>query len=376
MIGSGRTAARAEPLALAIVGCGAVVESLYRRSLKRLEAQGILRVAALVDPDPARTAALGRHFKRARAFAALTQALAESSIDLTIVASPPSLHAEHVISALAAGTHVLCEKPMASRTKDAEDMVAAAQGAGRVVAVGMTRRMYPCLADAQRLLASGTLGEELRFTYREGRIYDWPVSTPAAFRRATAGGGVLTDLGSHVLDFLAALFGVPGVIAYADDGQADGVETNCRIELSFPHSAGSVQLSWNQPLQNGLHIVGSRGELVLDPGRIGALRWRQLGGPWTYQESTAGWPSGLEVAGPSGTPRTHDECIQFQVVRVLRAIVLGEPPPVTAEDALAVIRAIDACYRCATPLRLPWLTAAEQAALDARHWRRERWAAA
>jgi hypothetical protein len=68
--------------------------------------------------------------------------------------------------------------------------------------------------------------------------------------------------------------------------------------------------------------------------------------------------------------------VYYQVVQVLRAIVHGETVPVTGEDGLAVVKAIEACYRLATPLRLPWLTESEQARADTRHWRRQQCAVA
>jgi predicted dehydrogenase len=363
-------------LDLVVVGCGAVVEGVYRSALKRLESRGIARVAALVDPNPARTSALKRHFRSADTYATGAEAFARMTPDLTIVASPPGLHAEHVVEALGVGSHVLCEKPMAVSVADAERMVAAARVAHRVLAVGMARRMYPCLAEARALLAGGALGDDLRFVYREGNVYDWPISTDTAFRRATAGGGVLTDLGSHVIDFLAALFGTPTATAYADDGHADGVESNCRIDLAFPGGRGEAQLSWSQPLVTGLHVIGSAGELtMMQPGRLDLVRWRRHGEPWDTRVSTSTWPDDLRPGGRRGTPRTHYDCMYHQLVQVLRAVIHGEPVPVDGEQALTVVRAIDACYRQATPLRLPWLTAAEQAQTDARHWRRDRWAA-
>jgi predicted dehydrogenase len=360
-------------LELMVVGCGAVVEGLYRSALKRLESRGIARVTALVDPNPSRTAALKRHFQSANTYNTLAEALARVRPDLTIVASPPGLHAAHAVEALGGGCHVLCEKPMAVSVTDAERIVAAARLARRVLAVGMTRRMYPCLAEARALLAAGALGDDLRFFYREGHVYDWPVSTDAAFRRATAGGGVLTDIGSHVLDFLAALFGAPTAAAYADDGQVDGVESNCRIELGFAAARGEVQLSWSQPLVTGLHVTGSAGELTLHPGELDLVRWRRHGGPWEIRVSGATWPGDLRPGGRRGTPLSNYDCIYYQLVQVLRAVTSGEPVPVDGEQALAVVRAIDACYRQATPLRLPWLTAAEQLQANARHWRRDRW---
>ena len=60
----------------------------------------------------------------------------------------------------------------------------------------------------------------------------------------------------------------------------------------------------------------------------------------------------------------------YQLVQVLRAVVHGEPVPVTGEDGLAIVQTIDACYRQATPLRLSWLTEAEQARADTLHWSR------
>jgi predicted dehydrogenase len=363
-------------LDIAVIGCGAAAEGLYLNALRKLESRGLARVTALVDPNPLRTAALGRSFRSARAFADPVDAFASKAPDLTIVASPPGLHARHTLDALAAGVHVLCEKPMAIGLSEAERMVAAASLARRVLAIGMTRRMYPCLVEAQALIAQGAIGDRPRFVYREGHVYEWPVGSDAAFRRATAGGGVLMDIGSHVLDFLSALFGAPATTTYADDAHADGVETNCRLEVMCPHASGEVQLSWNQPLVTGLRICGSAGELVLDPERIDSIRFRRHDGAWETRVSTATWPADLDQQGRRGTPQTHRDCVYYQLVQVMRAVVHGEDVPVSGEEGLAVIRAIDSCYERATSLRLPWLDAAEQSQADAHHWRGRRCAAA
>jgi predicted dehydrogenase len=354
-----------------VVGCGAVVDQYYRGALARLERRGLARVVALVDPDAGRAAGLGRHFPAAQAFSAPADAFARTEPQLTIIASPPSVHAEHAVAAFTAGSHVLCEKPMAADVGDAERMVAAARAARRVLAVGMTRRMFPYLAEMRALLAAGAFGDGVRFVYREGGLYGWPVSTDFAFRRATAGGGVLIDKGTHVLDFLVALFGEPAPLAYADDGHGAGVETNCRIRLAFSAATGTVQLSWSQPLVNGLHIAGSAGELTLHPWRLDAVRWRRNGGAWETRVSAATWPRDLRPHGRRGKPWTYEECVYYQLVQVLRSIVHGASPPVTGEEGLAVVKAIAACYRLATPLRLPWLTEAEQGQADSRHWRQQ-----
>jgi predicted dehydrogenase len=357
---------------LVVVGCGTVFDQYYQSALKKLESRGIARVVALVDPNPSRTATFAKYFPSAHTFVTPAEAFARTTPDLTIVASPPSWHAEHVLAAFGAGSHVLCEKPMAASIDDAERMVAAARAARRVLAVGMTRRMFPCLAEARALLAAGALGDHLSFVYREGGVYGWPVSTDFPFRRATAGGGVLIDKGTHVLDFLAALFGRPNAVAYADDAHTDGVETNCQIRVAFPGASGKVQLSWSQPLVNGLRITGSVGELRLHSWRLDAVQWRRNGGAWETRVSTVTWPCDLRQEGQRGTPRTYNDCVYYQLVQSLRAVVYGEPVPVAGEDGLAVMQAIDACYQQATSLRLSWLTEAEQAQAETRHWSRQR----
>jgi predicted dehydrogenase len=365
-----------EPTPVAIIGCGAAIAGLHAGPLRKLESRGVARVVALVDPDRSRTAALGRHFRSARPFATVAEAFSATAPALTIVASPPALHAEHAVAALARGSHVLCEKPMAIRAADAERMAAAAADARRLLAIGMTRRMATGLLEARALVAAGALGEGVRFVYRDGAVYDWPVSTSAPFSRATAGGGVLIDLGSHAIDYLSALFGTPSVTAYADDGQGEGVETNCVIELAFPGASGFAQLSWNQPLATGLHIVGATAELRLQPYQPDSLFWRPRGGRWQVRQNQATLARDLEPRPERGVPRTYYEAIYYQLVQVLRAVLYGEPVPVDGEQGLTAVRAMDECYRMATPLRLPWFAAAEQALADGRHWDRQRWLAA
>ena len=365
-----------EPTRIAIIGCGAAIAGLHAAALRKLESRGTARVVALVDPDRSRTAALGRSFRRARPFTTVAEAFSATAPELTIVATPPALHAEHAVAALAAGSHVLCEKPMAIRAADAERMLAAAASARRFLAIGMTRRMATGLLEARALVVSGSLGDNLRFAYRDGAVYDWPVSTSAPFSRTTAGGGVLIDLGSHAIDYLSALFGPPSVIAYADDGQGEGVETNCVVELDFPAASGFAQLSWNQPLVTGLDIVGEKAELRLHPFRPDSLLWRPRGGRWQARETRATLARDVEPRPERGAPRTYYEAIYYQLVQVLRAVRYGEPVPVDGEQGLTAVRAMDACYLQATPLRLPWLTAAEQSRADDRHWSRTRWLAA
>ena len=358
-------------LNVAIIGCGAVVEDLHVPPLLKLARRGALRVTALVDSQPARIERLRREFPGARGHGSSAEAYAAGPIQLTLITSPPGLHVAHGLAAFAAGSHVFTEKPMVTTGTDADRLTAAAAQASRVLAVGLPRRYFPHVAEVAALVASGELGGNLTFTYREGGPYLWPVASEAPFRRATSGGGVLMDKGVHALDTLDQLFGAAELVRCEDDSLRGGVESNTRVELRYPEcgARGTLQLSWDQPLNNGLWLRGARGEVWLGLDDIGVYRRRVAGGAWREVRATAAWPANLSAQPERATPDDYYDCVFLQWVGVLRAIQFGEAPAVDGLKATRVIRAIESAYQQAEPLDLPWLTAPERAALKANHWR-------
>jgi predicted dehydrogenase len=355
-------------LKVAIVGCGAVVDELHVLPLRRITRHGVLQVTALIDRAPARAETLRRYFRDARVFGSIEEAGLAGALDLTLITSPPGLHAEHALAAFSLGSHVLCEKPLTILSSEAERMVAAAARAQRLLAVGMTRRFYPNFAEIAGLLARGELGDGVQFVCREGGLYGWPIATDAAFRREVSGGGVLMDKGVHVLDSLCWLFGEPHVVRCRDDAQQGGVEANSIVELEFPNARGMMQLSWDQPLANGLHIKGPEGEIRVEPNEIIEYQRRPPGGTWRRVRSEAKWPA--EVMGPKlGQPKSYYDCFDFQLTSVIRALLHGEPLTVDGSRAAQVLRALDHAYAVARPLPCPWLGEREQAAQAAGHWR-------
>lgn len=358
---------------IVVIGCGAVLEHLHRRALQQLARPLGLRVSGLVDPNPLRLGQGKNWFPAAESFPDAEACFGKlNDILLTIVTSPPPLHAAHVGSAFAHGSHVLCEKPLAGSVADAEGIVAAAKRSGKVLALGMTRRFYPCLVEVRRRILAGALGTRLTFVYREGGVYGWPVASAAPFLRATSGGGVLLDKGVHALDSLGFLFGPGEVIANADDGPIESVEANTVTELQFEKAAGTMQLSWDMNLSNGLHIRGSEGEYWIPIGPLDLLFSRgSTGEDWRREKVRVEWPLDLEPRnGKRGCPIDYNDCFDFQLVQALRAIQLDEAPAATGEEGLATIRLIAAAYDMATPLNKPWLAVDEDAWCRDHHWRR------
>ena len=163
-----------------VIGCGAVVENAHRGALNLLERRGFLEVVGVVDPNANRLAQAKGWFPRAQGFQSLAECYANlKEVELALITSPPPLHREQAVMAFQNGSHVFCEKPVASSLQGAKEMVATAQEHKKVLAVGMPRRFYPCLVEARRMIMAGDLGFSVRFTYREGGVYKWPITSAA-----------------------------------------------------------------------------------------------------------------------------------------------------------------------------------------------------
>jgi predicted dehydrogenase len=352
-----------------LIGAGAVVEELYCSQLRRIEKSGAMRVVGVVDPNQSRARRIAAAFERARYYPDCDAAFEGGSYDLAIITSPPGLHADHARAAFEWGCHVLCEKPMTTTAADANRMNAAAKKAGRVFGVAFPRRFYATFADVARLVASGDLGDELRFTYREGGTYGWPAVTDAAFRREKSGGGALLDKGVHMLDQLSWIFGEPVLERAFDDSLVGGVETNSRLELAFPRARGVMHVSWEYPLNNGLRIWGSSGEVMLDLDDIRTYRRKTREG-WMRVPATTDWPADMvQSGGKRVRPSNYLICFELQLIAMLRCIAYGESFPVTGAQAAGVQATMEKAYERAEPMGCPWLSVAEQVAARTKHWK-------
>ncbi len=359
------------PIPVLVVGCGAAFENLYLKPLGRLEKDGAIRVAGMVEASPERRAWAAGRFRGATVSDDLGVALAAVRPALTLVISPPRFHAAQACAAMAAGSHVLCEKPLADTPAAGAEIVRAAQASGRLVGVEMARRFHPNSAAVRDWIQSGKLGRVLDYEYREGSIYSWPVVSEAAFRREVAGGGVLQDKGVHVLDLLGWIFGPAELAGAEDDAWSGGVEANSCLRLRHDDVAGFLQLSWDQELNNGFWVRGTTGELFMPIGPVGFFLIRKPGEPWRRIEAVVSWPTGARMKEPRRTnPKTAYAGIEMQIIHMVRAVLHGEPVPVPPEDALRTLTLIHDAYRTAQPLGQPWLSAEEQGRQGQHHWNR------
>jgi predicted dehydrogenase len=133
-----------------------------------------------------------------------------SDIDLVDICTPGDTHAEIALAALAAGKHVLCEKPLANTVEQAEAMVAAASAArGLQAMVGFTYRRTPAVALARDLVADGTIGavRQVRSQYLQDWLADEDVPLTWRLDKEKAGSGALGDIGAHIIDAIEFVSG-------------------------------------------------------------------------------------------------------------------------------------------------------------------------
>src|SRR5699024_2543660 len=136
----------------------------------------------------------------------------DPAIDVVDICTPGDTHYEIAMAALAAGKHVLCEKPLANSVEQSEAMVAAARKAranGARSICGFSYRRTPALAYARQLVAEGAVGEirQIRAHYLQDWLSDADAPMTWRLDRNQAGSGALGDIGAHIIDLTQWLTG-------------------------------------------------------------------------------------------------------------------------------------------------------------------------
>jgi predicted dehydrogenase len=314
---------------LGVIGCGAVTEYFHLPALAALPEPGELW---LVDPE----------LERARSLATRVGARAAAShdgleLDAAIVAVPNHLHAEIATGLLERGVHVLCEKPLARSADEGRAVVAAAGNA--VLAVGNFRRQFRSTRLVHDLLARNLCGAPVSFEAVEGFVYAWGTATGYSIDRERAGGGVLLDLGSHVLDQLRLWLGGLELRSYRDDSH-DGLEADCLVELAN----GTLELSRTRELGSEVRIRCERGTIAAPLARSGVVSIELEGAE----------PYALEADG--SVDGGYAAAFSAQLRQFLEAVEGRGAPAVGGADGVAVLELVDACYATREPLPEPWVT--------------------
>jgi len=220
---------------LAIIGCGGFVRYHVRGIMQDV---GEFQAVGLADVDRARAEALGTEFfakDAPRAYTDHAEMLKQTRPEAVIVSSPHTLHYRHACDALAAGAHVMVDKPMVTDSSDARKLVAKAKAARRHLAVAIQGMYTDTFAYARKLIADGKFGQMQLVTCILAQ--GWMEGTRGKWRQdpKLSGGGQLYDSNAHVLSAMMFLLDSPvkEVMAWAD-------YKGCKVDIN---SVGIVKFA-------------------------------------------------------------------------------------------------------------------------------------
>jgi len=192
-------------IGVAVIGAGMAgrAHAAGYRSASTVYGEGLpeIRLAAIADVNPAFAADTARRFGYERAEGGWEAVAAADDVDVVSVVVANPLHRRIVEGLLAAGKHVLCEKPMAPTVEDAEAMVAAAGASDRETGIGFVFRRSPAIGAIREQLASDAMGRPLHFNGHYWCDYGVDPRGPMSWRyKGGPGSGALSDIGSHLID--------------------------------------------------------------------------------------------------------------------------------------------------------------------------------
>jgi predicted dehydrogenase len=328
-----------------IIGAGMIAHRSHAEAFQQVPQAEVVAVA---DVDAERARAFATKYEIPQVFATYEELIARGGVDAVSVALPVFLHAPATIAALEAGKHVLCEKPMARNSAEAQAMVDAARKNGRKLAVYWRTRFGARALKAKQLIDTGTLGRVyyirtigLRWRGRPGfdtgmaRFGKWFGS------KEQAGGGALMDIGGYNLDLVLGLLGFPRVLSASAttwraidreraDREGHDVE-DLAVGLIRLEGGGVISIessfAGNIDEPNGTWLFGTKAGLRLEPFTL----YRDKGGQKEMVEIDATDVTSLSPAG-----------------EFIRAIREDQPIAISSgEEALSVTRVQEMLYRSA-----------------------------
>ena len=325
-----------DPVRIGVVGAGAIAQVAHLPVLRKL--QGV-EVAAICDNDVGKAQALASRFDVKDWYDDIEEVLRYANVDAVVICTPNHLHEIHVTSALAAGVHVLCERPLALNLDGVERVLQAGEKHGRRVMVGMNHRFRSDVQAVRGFLAGGDLGglQTVRgawYTFQPSRqMLGWRL------RREQAGGGAMLDLGLPLIDLGLWLAGWPApqrVSAHLTAPAKEGVEDMGSALIVCENGVCiNVDVSWRH-LGEGerfvFDLVGQKGSASIQPLRI-------------FRDQH-GNPIDVTPKGATGreTPFTQSYRAEWSYFLAVIKGDVNAPPP---RDQLALQRVLDAVYRSA-----------------------------
>lgn len=336
-----------EPLRVAVVGFG-LAGAVFHAPL--IAATPGMRVAAVVTGNEERAADARRGYDGVRVFSTSEELFAQAGdVDLVVVAAPNRQHAPLARIAIEHGLPVVVDKPFAVSSAEGQSVLDAATAAGVPLTVFQNRRWDGDFRTLRRLLDEGVLGTVSRF---ESRFERWRPVPKGGWRESGSpqeAGGLLFDLGPHLIDQALQLFG-PVTHVYAEvDRRRASVATDDDVFVALTHASGVRSHLWASAVASQLgprlRVLGDRAAYVkhgldVQEDALRGGRRPDLEDNWGA-ETQAQWGS-VGVGGEMSEVATEPGAYQEFYAAVAAALRDGTPMPVDPRDSLQGLRIIEA----------------------------------
>ncbi|NNN33306.1 Gfo/Idh/MocA family oxidoreductase [Streptomyces sp. S3(2020)] len=337
-------------------------------------------LSAICGRDPAAVRAAADRHGWAAAETDWRALIARDDVDLVDICTPGDSHAEIAVAALAAGKHVLCEKPLANTVEEASAMAEAAEeayGRGQLSMVGFNYRRLPATALARSMVAEDRLGQlrHVRVTYLQDWLVDPEFPLTWRLRKEHAGSGSLGDLGAHIIDLAQYLVGerLAGVSALTETFVRERpLPVGATSGLSAVSAAGTGQVTVDDAAlftgrftsgalasfeatryatgrKNALRIElnGERGSLAFDLERLNELSYHDGTEPAAhagFRRILVTEPDHpyLDAWWPPGHGLGYEHSFVHQARDLVHAVAEGRRPEPSFTDGLQVQRVLAA----------------------------------
>ena len=334
---------------VAIVGTGGMAHA-HAGSLQKMRA---VELVAVADVDAARAKVFAEKFGVPQAFGDFSEMLSKAPVDAVINVTPDAFHAPLTLEALAAGKHVLCEKPLATNYADARRMAVAAQKAGVIHMVNFSYRNSAAVQRAHAMVSRGDIGRPIHFeasylqSWLTSTIWgEWRTSPGWLWRLSTEHGskGALGDIGVHILDMAAFAMGpfasVNCRLKTFDKAKGGRIgkyrldaNDSAVIHAEMKSGAmGVVHMSrWATGHSNSLQlrVYGDKGSIVINLDKS----YNHLDVCLGKDRNKAIW----KTVACAKTPNMHE--------RFLKCIRTGKADQPDFVQGASIQRVLDACFR-------------------------------
>jgi predicted dehydrogenase len=323
---------------LGLVGAGAIAQLAHLPVLAKIRGA---RLVAICDNDGPKAGALAQRLGVPDIFTDIDELLDSDELDAVIIATPNHLHEPHVLRALKARVHVLCERPLSLTTGGVNRILAAATRAGRKVVVGNNHRFRSDVQQLRRFLEGGELGRVIGM--RAGQYQFRMAQQGWRNSKAEAGGGAFLEYGYPLLDLALWLSDFPEpvrVTAHMDRPRPGAVEDSMLVHLECVNGISySFDVSWayvGQEERLWFEVVSTRGSARLSPLRV--------------VKELNGRPTNVSPTGASARESVFLQSYRAELAHFV-SVLKDESPYEVPDDQLKVMRVMHAIYTSAEEAR-------------------------